>query len=61
MRPHLQIAPGADHGRTEAPGPVPRPTAFSRNGVKTMIKIVIFVAVWFIIMRFILPRFGVPT
>jgi hypothetical protein len=26
-----------------------------------MIKVLIFIAVWIVVMKFVLPRFGVPT
>jgi hypothetical protein len=28
---------------------------------RTMIKVLIFLALWIVIMRFVLPRLGVPT
>ena len=29
--------------------------------MKYMIKILLFLVVWFVVMRFVLPRLGVPT
>jgi hypothetical protein len=51
---------GNDNAAADAERPRPRNGAVKR-GMNDILKVLIFLVIWFIIMVFILPRLGVPT
>lgn len=61
MRARMRIDSGTNGDRPGTDRPIPRPAAFAKGGRAIMIKVIIFFVVWFIVMRFLLPRLGVPT
>lgn len=38
-----------------------RTNVTAKRGMNDMLKLLVFVAIWFVLMFFILPRLGVPT
>jgi hypothetical protein len=53
---------GAENVRRARPaGPYRQTSAFKKRGINDMLKLLIFLGIWFALMFFILPRLGVPT
>ena len=61
MPDHMQIDPGAGGRRESLAANLLGAKTRSKGWLNAVVKILIFLAVWIILMRFVLPRLGVPT
>jgi hypothetical protein len=61
MRDHLQVDTGKSGGREAHARSLSEPKTRAKGRLRPMIKVLIFIAVWIVVMKFVLPRLGVPT
>jgi hypothetical protein len=61
MRDHLQVDTGKSGARHTGARSLPEAKTSAKGRLRYMIKVLIFVAVWIVVMKLVLPRLGVPT
>jgi hypothetical protein len=61
MRDRMQVDTGTGVRRNARAGALHGPETRAKGRLNDMIKVLIFIAVWIVVMKFVLPRFGVPT